>query len=75
MDIQENDEVALQFVLAENEEYGGNPIAIRTYEQHDGPKNLVIIPDTGHYDIYRGAWQQAHELALAWFDQHLKGEG
>ena len=70
-DIRTNDEVALQFVLAEHEEYGGNPIAIRTYEQHEGPKNLVIIPDIGHYDVYRDSWQLAHELAVAWFDEHL----
>ena len=63
--------MALQFVLAENEEYGGNPIAKRTYEQHEGPKNLVVIPGISHYDIYRDAWQQAHDLALAWFDTHL----
>lgn len=73
-DIQANDKVALQFVLAENEEYGGNGIAQKTYEQHDGPKNLVIIPDIGHYDVYRSAWQQSHDLAVAWFDQHLKAD-
>ncbi len=70
-DIRSNDKVALQFVLAENEEYGGNPLTISTYERHAGPKNLVIIPGIGHYDVYRDAWQQAHELAVAWFDEHL----
>jgi hypothetical protein len=71
-DIQSNDQVALQFVLAEDEEYGGNEIAKLTYEKHDGPKNLVVIAGIGHYDVYRSSWQQAHDLALAWFDQHLK---
>lgn len=75
VDIQENDSVALQFVLAENEEYGGNPVAISAYEKHQGPKNLVVVPGIGHYDIYQGAWQQAHDLAVSWFDKHLKGEG
>jgi dienelactone hydrolase len=73
-DILRNDKVALQFVLAENEEYGGNPASMSTYEQHKGPKNLVVIPGIGHYDIYRDAWQQSHELALSWFDKHLKGK-
>jgi len=70
-DIRTNDKVALQFVLAENEEYGGNPLSIRTYEQHEGPKNLVVIPGISHYDVYRDAWLQANDLALAWFDKHL----
>jgi len=64
--------VALQFVLAEDEEYGGNEIAKPTYERHNGPKNLVVIAGIGHYDVYGTAWQQAHDLVLAWFDQHLK---
>jgi uncharacterized protein len=71
-DIHSNDQVALQFVLAESEEYGGNELAIDTYEQHKGPRNLVIIPDIGHYDVYRKAWQETHDHATAWFDKHLK---
>lgn len=74
-DFLANDHVALQIVLAENEEYGGNEVAVETYERHEGPKNLVIIDGIGHYDIYRSAWQQAHDLALAWFDEHLKNPG
>ncbi len=71
-DIRDNKSVALQFVLAESEEYGGNEIAIETFEQHQGPKNLVVIGDIGHYDVYQKAWQEAHELAIKWFDTHLK---
>ena len=70
--IKHNDSVALQFVLAEEEEYGGNPRSIVVFENHEGPKNLVIIPGIGHYDIYRGAREQAHSLAQAWFDRHLR---
>jgi hypothetical protein len=71
LDIRGNDKVALQFVLAEVEEYGGNPAVEHVYERHKGPKNLVVIPDIGHYGIYREAWQRAQDLALAWFDKHL----
>jgi hypothetical protein len=71
-DIRSNNSVALQFVLAESEEYGGNNIAIETYEQHQGPKNLVVIKDIGHYDVYQKAWQEAHTLAIEWFDTYLK---
>ena len=71
--IKNNDSVALQIVLAEEEQYGGNPRAIAVVENHDGPKNLVIIPGIEHYDIYRGARERAHGLAQAWFDRHLRG--
>ncbi|MDX1385601.1 MAG: hypothetical protein R3190_18255, partial [Thermoanaerobaculia bacterium] len=73
LDIRGNDAVALQFVLAEVEEYGGNPAVEKVFEQHRGPKNLVVIEGIGHYGIYREAWQQAQDLAIAWFDEHLAG--
>jgi len=69
-----NDKVALQIVLAENEEYGTNEGAMKVYDAHKGPKNLAIIPGAKHYDVYRGAREQAHALALTWFDRHLKGK-
>jgi uncharacterized protein len=73
-DIRWNAEVALQVVLSETEEYLNNEEhGIRAYQQHRGPKNLVVIPGISHYDIYGKAWQQAHELARSWFDRHLKG--
>ena len=71
-DIMTTDKVALQIVLAEQEQYGGNPKAISTYEAYQGPKNLVIIPGITHYGIYRDARKQAHDLALAWFDKYLR---
>jgi len=70
--IQLNHSVALQFVLAEGEEYGTNPGAKALFENHDGPKNLVLIPGIGHYGIYTTAREQSHQLAQRWFDQHLK---
>ena len=72
--IKHNDSVALQIVLAADEEYGTNPGSKAVFEQHDGPKNLVIIPGIQHYGIYTTARQQSHGLAQAWFDRHLKGE-
>lgn len=56
--------MALQFVLAEDEEYGGNEIAKPTYERHNGPKNLVVIAGIGHYDVYGTAWQQFAGLCV-----------
>lgn len=70
--IKNNHDVAIQIVLAEEEEYGTNEGAIAVYENHDGPKKLVIIPGIQHYGIYTTAWQQAHSLAQSWFDLYLK---
>lgn len=66
--------VALQFVLSEHEQYLDNEEhAIAAYKRYQGPKNLVVLEDTKHYDIYWKAREQAHVLARTWFDKHLKG--
>lgn len=70
---QHNDSVALQIVLAEEEEYGTNGSSKAVFEAHDGPKNLVMIPGIGHYGIYTTGREQSHSLAQAWFDKYLKG--
>lgn len=67
-------DVAIQFVLAEKEElFDNKDHGILAHERYTGgPKNLVIIPDILHYGIYREAWQQTSDLAISWFDKHLK---
>lgn len=73
-DICAVDGVALQFVLSEHEQYLNNEEhAIAAYKRYRGPKNLAVLADTKHYDIYGKAREQAHALACAWFDKHLKG--
>jgi dienelactone hydrolase len=63
----------IQFVLAENEElFDNREHGILAHERYQGPKRLVIIPGITHYGIYSTAWQQSSELAIEWFDQHLK---
>lgn len=37
------------------------------------PKKRVVIPGIAHYGIYGVAREQSVELAIAWFNQHLKG--
>lgn len=63
----------LQFVLAENEElFDNREHAILAYDRYLGPKRLVVIPGITHYGIYREAWEQSKDLAIEWFDRHLK---
>jgi len=64
---------AIQIVLAGREElFDGRPV-IAAYNSFTGTKKkLVTIPDAGHYDVYGKSRDQARQLALAWFDKHLK---
>jgi uncharacterized protein len=72
-DITGVDTVAYQFVLSENEQYLNNEEhAIAAYKRYQGPKNLVVIPGTNHYDIYGSARERSHQLAREWFDKYLK---
>lgn len=73
-DIREIEGVAIQFVLAGNEELFDNRYnGILAHARYDGGlKNLVIIPGISHYGIYREAWAESHRLAVEWFDTHLK---
>jgi dienelactone hydrolase len=65
---------AMLFILAEKEEYFANKDhGIKAYERARGPKKLVTISGITHYGIYRQARPQAQKLAIAWYDQHLKG--
>jgi pimeloyl-ACP methyl ester carboxylesterase len=64
---------ALQVVLAGNEQLFDVKPVIAAFEKFPGAKkNLVTIPDIGHYDIYGKARDEADRLALAWFDKNLK---
>jgi uncharacterized protein len=72
-DIRKIDNIPIQFVLAEDEElFDNNEHGIRAHDRYQGPKRLVIIPGITHYGIYTSAWRQSSELALEWFDRHLK---
>lgn len=65
---------AMLFVLAEKEElFDNKDHGLKAYERATGPKKLVVVPDIQHYGIYLQARKQAQDLALAWYDEHLKG--
>jgi hypothetical protein len=43
------------------------------FQRAPEPKKRVVIPGITHYGIYTTARTQAQNLAVDWFDQHLKG--
>jgi hypothetical protein len=72
-DVNRAPHVAMQFVIAEKEElFDNRDHAIKAYEQFRGTKKLVNIPKITHYGIYVEARKQAQQLAVDWFDKHLK---
>jgi dienelactone hydrolase len=65
---------AMLFIIAEKEElFNNKDHAIKAHERAKGPKKLVTIPNITHYGIYKEAREQAQNLAVEWFDAHLKG--
>lgn len=74
-DVARAPQCAMMFVLAENEElFDNKDHGLKAYERAVGPKKLVIVPKIKHYGIYMEARQQAQQLAIAWYDEHLKGK-
>ena len=64
---------AALFILAEKEElFDNKEHGILAHSKAKGPRKLVIIPEIKHYGSYREAKKQAQELAIAWYDEHLK---
>jgi hypothetical protein len=64
------------FILAEKEELMNNrDHGVKAHERAKGTKKLVTIPKITHYGIYNDpdARRQAQNLAIEWYDAHLKG--
>ena len=59
-------------LLAESEEYGGNPAAEQAYKSLKGPKELHVIPGITHYAVYSTHRAQVVKMAIDWFDKYLK---
>ncbi len=73
-DVDRADQCAMLFVLAENEElFDNKDHGILAHQRAKGPKKLVIVPDIKHYGIYLQARGKAQQLAIDWYDEHLKG--
>lgn len=75
-DVARAPQCAMLFVLAENEElFDNKDHGIKAHERATGPKKLVIVPKIKHYGIYMEARKQAQQLAIDWYDEHLKKAG
>jgi outer membrane protein assembly factor BamB/dienelactone hydrolase len=74
-DVEKARDCAMLFILAEKEEYFDNKEhGVKAYARAKGPKKLVVIPGITHYGIYGPARAQAQQLAIAWFNSHLKSQ-
>jgi dipeptidyl aminopeptidase/acylaminoacyl peptidase len=57
---------------ADKDEYGSNTKWITDALRERGvPVEYHVLPMT-HYDVYRGKFEEATQIELAWFDRHLK---
>jgi dienelactone hydrolase len=75
-DVARANQCAMLFVLAEKEElFDNRDHGLKAFERATGPKKLFVIPKIKHYGIYLEARKQAQQLALDWFDAHLKSLG
>ena len=64
---------ATMFVIAEKEElFDNRHHGIKAHELAPGPKKLVTIPGITHYGVYGKERPRAQQLAIEWFDEHLK---
>ncbi|MBL8771244.1 MAG: alpha/beta fold hydrolase [Phenylobacterium sp.] len=68
-----NVRAASLFIIAENEElFDNRPNAILASTRVKGPSKLVTLPGIKHYGVYSEKREEAVNLAIAWFDEHLK---
>jgi dienelactone hydrolase len=61
------------FIVAENEElFDNRPNAVLASTRVKGPAKLVTLPGIKHYGVYNEKREEAVNLAIAWFREHLK---
>jgi len=64
------------FVLAQDEELFSNIFnGQRACDRVQGPRKLVMLSKTTHFDIYGAAHEVALNAAIDWFDRYLKPPG
>lgn len=61
------------FIIAEKEElFDNRDHAIKAHALAKGTKKLVVVKGIKHYGIYHEKRKEAQQLALDWFNKHLK---
>lgn len=72
-DIDRCAKCAKLFIIAEHEElFDNQDHAILAYKRATGVKKLVTLKGIKHYGVYNEKRAEAQQLALDWFNQHLK---
>ena len=72
-DIDRCESCAKLFIIAENEElFDNKDHAILAHERANGVKKLVTLKGIKHYGVYYEKRKEAQQLAIDWFDEHLK---
>ncbi|MCA9048762.1 MAG: EF-hand domain-containing protein [Planctomycetaceae bacterium] len=65
------------FIVAENEELSNNDNVEAVHKgltERGVPSAYHVIKGITHYGVYREGFEEATQLELAWFAQHLKGQ-
>ena len=72
-DIARCEKCAKLFIIAEHEElFDNKDHAIAAHDRATGVKKLMTVKGIKHYGIYREKRKEAQQLAIDWFNQHLK---
>lgn len=67
--------VPVLFVVAENEELGGNEASARVHRdlvQRGVTSSYHVVKGITHYGVYREGFEESSRVELEWFDRHLK---
>lgn len=63
------------FVVAEKEEFGGNPAVESAHKdlvKRGVPSVFHVLKGATHYSVYAEAFEEATRVEIEWFDKHLK---
>jgi hypothetical protein len=63
------------FVVAEKEEFGGNPAVEAAHNdlvKRGVPSDIHVIKGITHYGVYAEGFDEATRVEIEWFDKHLK---
>ena len=63
------------FVIAEKEEFGGNPAVETAHKdlvKRGVPSEIHMLKNATHYSVYAEAFDEATRVEIQWFDKHLR---